>query len=103
MASPNSLAKAAAGVTISITQVEVQRLFLAAVSSSKVMAVMISLDEGACVLGRTPEGSTALQLATDVNDADLIHFLRSTMEAGSQMKVRRGVMKEVVARSRGSR
>ena len=78
------------GAAISITQVEKQRLFFAAVRSNKLTAVMILLDQGAHVLGRTPEGFTALQLAKDVDDADLIRFLRSTMESGPQMKVRVG-------------
>ena len=79
-----------AGAAISITQVEKQRLFFAAVRSKKLTAVMRLLDAGAHVLGRTPEGFTALQLAKDVDDADLIRFLRSTMESGPQMKVRVG-------------
>ena len=78
------------GAAISITQVEKQRLFFAAVRSKKLTAVMILLDQGAHVLGRTPEGFTALQLAKDVDDADLIRFLRSTMESGPQMKVHVG-------------
>ena len=78
------------GAAISITQVEKQRLFFAAVRSKKLTAVMILLDQGAHVLGRTLEGFTALQLAKDVDDADLIRFLRSTMESGPQMKVRVG-------------
>ena len=83
------------GAATSITQAEIQRLFFAAVRSRKLTAVMILLDEGAHVLGRTPEGFTALQLAKDVNDADLIRFLRTTIESGPEIKVRQGVMKEV--------
>ena len=78
------------GAAISITQVEKQRLFFAAVRSKKLTAVMILLDKGAHILGRTPEGFTALQLAKDVDDADLIRFLRSRMESSPQMKVRVG-------------
>ena len=83
------------GATISITQAEIQRLFFAAVRSKKLTAVMILLDKGAHALARTPEGFTALQLAKDVDDADLIRFLRLTMESGPQIKERQGVMKEV--------
>ena len=97
-----ALALVEVGAAISITQVEIQRLFFAAVRSRKLTAVKKLLDEGAHVLGRTPEGFTALQLAKDVDDADLIRFLRSTMESDPQMKVRQGCNKSGGARNRGS-
>ena len=75
---PVALALVEAGSTVDIPQNDIQKLLFAAVELGCVTALRILLSNGADVLDHNPEGLTALQLAKEAGDGEMIRVLVSS-------------------------